>query len=185
MDLLGRCLAGDAEAWTPWVDATAPVVRRAVVRTLLRHTGRADERDADDLMQEVFLRLVREDCRLLRTYDPARSRLATWLTLVARSTTVDALRRRRLREAPLDERAAAQQAAPAGEPMPALIPTALLSPRQELVLKLLFEDERDVPEVARLLAVDEQTVRSTKHKALMALRRHFGVEPARRGMPRR
>jgi DNA-directed RNA polymerase specialized sigma24 family protein len=29
--------------------------------------------------------------------------------------------------------------------------------------------------VAELLRVDEQTVRSTKHKALSALRKHFGV----------
>jgi RNA polymerase sigma-70 factor (ECF subfamily) len=101
---------------------------------------------------------------------------------VARSTTVDALRRRRLRETPLDERTAAEQAAPSSAPPPAAIPAGLLSARQELVLKLLFDEERDVRDVARLLAVDEQTVRSTKHKALTALRRHFGVEPARRGM---
>jgi RNA polymerase sigma factor (sigma-70 family) len=186
-DLLARCLAGDAAAWTRWVGQTAPVIRRAVVLTLLRHAGRADERDADDLTQDVFLRLVRDDCRLLRTYEPARSRLATWLSLVARSTTVDALRRRRLREAPLDERAAAEQAA-AGEAAPArepaaAIPPGLLSARQELVLKLLYDEERDVREVARLLAIDEQTVRSTKHKALTALRRHFGAPSARRGMP--
>jgi RNA polymerase sigma-70 factor (ECF subfamily) len=183
MDLLARCLAGDAEAWKPWVAETAPLIRRAVVQTLLRHTGRAAEEDADDLTQEVFLRLVRADCRLLRTYDPARSRLGTWLTLVARSATIDALRRRRLRETALEAAAAEARAAPAPEPALGLVPEGLLSARQALVLKLLFDEERDVAEVARLLGVDEQTVRSTRHKALISLRRHFGVPRANKGMP--
>jgi RNA polymerase sigma-70 factor (ECF subfamily) len=182
MERLKRCLAGDARAWREWVGETAPVIRRAVVQTLLRHTGRADDADADELTQDVYLRLVRADCRLLRSFDPERSRLATWLTLVARSTVVDALRRRRLRPVPLDARAfdvAAPAPPPAAEPV---VPPGLLTPRQELVLRLLFDEEREVAEVARLLDVDEQTVRSTKHKALTALRRHLGVEKARRGM---
>jgi RNA polymerase sigma-70 factor (ECF subfamily) len=182
MDRLERCLAGDARAWREWVAETAPVIRRAVVHTLLRHTGRVDEGDADDLTQDVFLRLVRDDCRVLRSFDPARSRLHTWLTLVARSATVDALRRRRLRPVALDARThdvAAPAAAPAGA---VAVPPGLLTPRQELVLRLLFDEERDVAEVARLLGVDAQTVRSTKHKALAALRRHFGVNDPRRGM---
>jgi RNA polymerase sigma-70 factor (ECF subfamily) len=181
MDLLGRCLAGDAEAWKEWVAQTAPVIRRAVVQILLRHTGRADDGDADELTQDVFLRLVRDDCRRLRSFDPNRARLGTWLTLVARSTVVDALRRRRLRPVPFDERAfqvPSREAPPAPGPP---FPPGLLTARQELVLRLLFDEERAVSEVARLLDVDEQTVRSTKHKALTTLRRHLGVEK-KRGM---
>jgi RNA polymerase sigma-70 factor (ECF subfamily) len=181
MDLLERCLAGDAAAWEPWIADTAPVIRRAVVHTLLRHAGHAEETDVEDLTQDVFLRLVRDDCRLLRSFDAARARLGTWLTLVARSTTVDALRRRRLRPVPLDERAH-ERPAPAPPPPGPVVPGGVLTARQELVLRLLFDEEREVAEVARLLAVDEQTVRSTKHKALAALRRHFGVARARRGM---
>ena len=36
--------------------------------------------------------------------------------------------------------------------------------------------ERDVAEVAQLLKIDAQTVRSTHHKALLRLREHFGGE---------
>lgn len=152
------------------------------MQTLLRHTGSAPAEDVADATQEVFLRLVRDDRRLLRSYDPGRAGLGTWLTLVARSTAIDLLRRRRLRLVPLDEQAAA-----AAGPEPALaapleVPAGLLTPRQELVLSLLFGQELEVREVARLLRVDEQTVRSTKHKALSALRRHFGAEPRRKGM---
>ena len=184
MDLLRRCLAGEAEAWERWVAEVAPLIQRAVVRTLLRHAGSASEDEAGDLTQEVFLRLVRDDCRLLRSYDPGRSALSTWLTLVARSTAIDGLRRRRLRLTSLDERAVEAPAVEAPAPAALAVPAGLLSPRQELVLKLLFEDEREVREVARLLGVDEQTVRSTKHKALTRLREHLEAGGGPGGPPR-
>jgi DNA-directed RNA polymerase specialized sigma24 family protein len=41
------------------------------------------------------------------------------------------------------------------------------------VLRLLFDEQKSVAEAARFLGVDEQTVRSAKHKALSRLREHF------------
>ena len=56
------------------------------------------------------------------------------------------------------------------------IPQGLLTDRQILILKCLYDEERDVAEVAQLLKIDAQTVRSTHHKALLRLRAHFGEE---------
>jgi DNA-directed RNA polymerase specialized sigma subunit len=53
------------------------------------------------------------------------------------------------------------------------LPRQVLTGRQRLVLHLLFDRGMDVPGVAKLLAVEEQTVRSAKHKAIVRLRRHF------------
>lgn len=53
------------------------------------------------------------------------------------------------------------------------IPLHILTARQRLVLTLLYDDEKSVAEVASILDVNEQTVRSTKHKALERLRSHF------------
>ena len=52
------------------------------------------------------------------------------------------------------------------------IPAGLLTERQTLILKCLYDEERDVAEVAQLLKIDAQTVRSTHHKALLRLRAH-------------
>ena len=41
-----------------------------------------------DAAQDVFVRLCAGDFRLLKTYDPARASLATWLAVVARSAAV-------------------------------------------------------------------------------------------------
>ena len=66
--------------------------------------------------------------RLLRTFDPLRASLRTWLAVIARSTALDALRRRPAREVKVaedwllqfpaaEEAPAAVEAAPAEEPM--------------------------------------------------------------------
>ncbi len=56
------------------------------------------------------------------------------------------------------------------------IPLQLLTGRQKLVLSLLFEDGMTIAEAAELVGVTDQTIRSTKHKALERLRKHFSVE---------
>jgi RNA polymerase sigma-70 factor (ECF subfamily) len=152
------------------------VIYAAVVRTLQAHNPRSAGQDARDVTQEVFLRLIRNDYRLLRQYDPARSSLVTWLTVVAHSMALDHLRRRRLAEEPIEghqHRLAAPAEPPASGPPTAPVPEGLLSPRQKLVLHLLFDEEMSVSQVAEALGVEEQTVRSTKHKAIEQLRKHL------------
>ena len=53
------------------------------------------------------------------------------------------------------------------------IPQGLLTERQTLILKYLYDEEREVADIARLLKVDPQTIRSTQHKALLRLRAYF------------
>ncbi len=118
------------------------------------------------------MRLLKDDFRLLRTFDANRASLVTWLTLVSRSVAIDQLRMSRRPTAPLDDfDSVAQEQAPAA-PAPQ-IPLHLLTHRQRVVLTLLFDDQRSVTEAARILDIDEQTVRSTKHKGLSRLRQYF------------
>ncbi len=180
--LLARCLAGEADGWSDFVAASARLVR-AAVRAVLGH-GRPGL-EPDDVVQDVYVRLVRDDLALLRRFDPERARLSTWITLVARSVAIDALRRRRLDTVALGEAAdglAAPEADGADDPEAAFlgpdVPLHLLSERQRLVVRLMFEDGRTVAQIAAVLGVDEQTVRSTKHKALVRLRAHYGAPPA-------
>lgn len=172
---LQRCIRGEKRAWDAFVGRVAPIVHAAVRRTLRRHHAAADS--ADDVVQEVFLRLIRNDLHLLRTFDPARASLATWLTLVARSTTIDHLRRTRPPAVPIEQ---AREAAVPAPPTPSEgatrelgVPDDLLPPRQRLVVHLLFDRGLSVDEAGELMGVSPQTVRSTKHKALERLREFF------------
>jgi len=174
-EVVARLVRGDKEAWDAFVERFSPVIYAAVSRTLRgRPQGEAEIRD---LTQDVFLRLCKDDYRLLSRYEPKRSTLVTWLTVVATSTTLDALRRKRGQTVALDDMPEEAAAVDPVLPAPRLrIPKGLLSPRQALVLQLVFERDMDVAEVATLLAVNPQTVRSTQHKALVKLRKYFGEE---------
>ena len=133
--------------------------------------------DIEDLTQEVFVRLCKDDFRLLRTYDSTRAALSTWLTIVARSTARDALRRRRADSVPIEAVPEAQLAVDPVEPVRKLkLPEALLSPRQREILAMLYDREMDVAEIARALGIDPQTVRSAHHKAMIKLRAHFKAD---------
>ena len=107
-------------------------------------------------------------------FDPERASLSTWLTIVARSTARDGLRRRRAETVPLDSVPEAQLAIDPFMPVEKLkLPEALLSPRQREILAMLYDREMDVAEIARALGIDPQTVRSAHHKAMVKLRAHF------------
>ena len=135
--------------------------------------------DIDDLVQNVYVKLLQHDRRLLRRFDPSRAALSTWITLVARSTTIDTLRRRRL---PTVSAEAALQVPTEDVPPEvresavASLPTGLLTDRQTTILRLLYDDDLDVADVARVLGVEAQTIRSARHKAMERLRRHFSTE---------
>ncbi len=149
-----------------------PVVNAAVAKCLQRHGAR--EIAVEDVVQDVFLRLVRDDFRVLRTFDPTRAALTTWLTVVAHRCAVDACRRRRPAGEGLPVDLAAAPVAPPDEPLP----LDDLPPRQRLVIELLFARGLDVDEAAALLGIEAQTVRSLKHKALSRLRERLGGDEA-------
>ena len=158
---------GEKGAWDGFVRRYAGLILSAV-RVTARHGV-----DVEDIVQEVFTRLCKNDFRLLKTYDPARAGLSTWLTIVARSTARDMQRRRQPPMTPLDS-VPESLLSVTSEPREKLrLPDALLSPRQKLVLTLLYEREMEVPEIAAALGIDPQTVRSTHHKAMLKLREHF------------
>ena len=162
-------LHGDPEAWEEFVRRYGGLIVAAV-------RGLAPG-EIDDLTQDVFVRLCKDDFRLLRSYDPARASLSTWLTIVARSTARDALRRRRAEAVPIESVPEARLAIEPVEPAIRLkLPEALLSPRQREILAMLYDREMDVAEIARALGIDAQTVRSTHHKAMIKLRAYFKAD---------
>jgi RNA polymerase sigma factor (sigma-70 family) len=161
-------LRGEKAAWDAFVRRYGGLVV-AAVRGIA-----AGQSEIEDLTQEVFVRLCKGDFRLLRSFDPVRASLSTWLTIVARSTARDGLRRRRAEAVPLEAVPEAQLAIDPVEPVEKLkLPEALLSPRQREILAMLYDREMDVAEIAGALGIDPQTVRSAHHKAMVKLRAHF------------
>jgi RNA polymerase sigma factor (sigma-70 family) len=170
-DPIAALLIGDKAAWEAFVRRYAALIV-AAVRGVAPTSG-----DIEDLTQEVFVRLCKDDFRLLRTYDRTRASISTWITIVARSTARDAMRRRRPTSVPIEAVPEAFLKVDAVEPSPKLkLPETLLSPRQREILGMLYDGEMDVAEIAAVLHIDPQTVRSAHHKAMLKLRAYFKAE---------
>ena len=182
---LSAHLGGDPDAF---MSEASALVTASVRRTLgmERHasgpvSSRHRHLEVDDAVQETFARLFANDARLLRTFDPSRASMSTFLTLVARSVTLDLVRRRRHIMVTLDDAGSTAAGAVRDEDpidaaersAPIQVPSSLLTGRQLLVLRLLFDEGRPVDQVAAMLNVDAQTIRSTKHKAIERLREYM------------
>ena len=92
-EALGRlvrlCRTGDPQAWQQLVVSQ----HRRIYAICYRFTGSAT--DAEDLTQEVFLKLYRN----LASFDVERGSFQTWITTLARNLLVDHFRRTRLERA--------------------------------------------------------------------------------------
>jgi RNA polymerase sigma-70 factor (ECF subfamily) len=81
--LIRRCIAGDAAAWEEIVQR----YHRRIYNICYRFAGSSD--DAQDLTQEVFIRMY----RTLNTYDVERAAFMTWVTTMTRNLLVDHFRK--------------------------------------------------------------------------------------------
>lgn len=91
--LLRAMCNGDDRAERIFVQRYSAVVRWAVRSVLRSHGVAASREDMDDLVGEVWVCLLEEHRRRLRLYDPARrTKLSTWIGMLARNKTIDVLR---------------------------------------------------------------------------------------------
>jgi RNA polymerase sigma factor (sigma-70 family) len=172
--LVATLISGDSAAWADFVDRFSSAIFGAVVNTLRKSGFNVD--DSTDVAQDVFVRLCKDDFRLLRQFDPKRAGLKTWLGVISASATIDFLRKQRGNNTPIEDLPEEIASVAPVTHDPVRIPEGLLSDRQGLVLHLLYDKDMDAAEVAGLLGIDSQTVRSTHHKALVKLRKYFAEE---------
>ena len=180
--LVRRCIAGDAVAWEEIVQR----YHRRIYNICYRFTGSGT--DADDLTQEVFIKMY----RTLNTYDAERGAFMTWVTTVTRNLLVDHFRKSRQERLTdsLDTPASEQEdAMPLSERIPDRGPApdskvesretgeavhqALqkLSPdlREAVILRDL--QDMDYREIATVLRVPEGTVKSRINRGRAELAR--------------
>ena len=169
--LVRRCIAGDQQAWQQLVVSQ----HRRIYAICYRFTGSAS--DAEDLTQDVFLKLYRN----LESFDTQKGSFQTWITTLARNLLVDHFRRTRLDRASdsldasltdeddgpsmadrLADTRPSQEAHTAGLELKAKIQHALaqLSPelREAVVLRDL--EDMDYKDIAQVLRIPEGTVKS-------------------------
>lgn len=181
--LVRSCMAGDAAAW----EEIVRLYNRRIYNICYRFTGSGD--DADDLTQEVFIKMYRS----LGSYDVERGSFTTWISTLARNLLVDHYRRTRLERASdsidaalggedeegptlsdrLEDTAPTPDARFQSREVQAQVHTALqkLSPdlREAVILRDL--QDMDYKEIAQVLKVPEGTVKSRINRGRTELAR--------------
>jgi RNA polymerase sigma-70 factor (ECF subfamily) len=178
--LIGRIASGDRLAMQVLFARHHVRVFRFVLR-LVR-----DESTAEDLISEVFLDVWRQANRF-----EGRSAVSTWLLAIARFKALSALRRRPDEE--LDEEAAEAIEDTSDDPHAALekkdksavIRKCLekLSAEHREIIDLVYYHEKSVEEVAEIVGIPENTVKTRMfyaRKRLAELLKAAGID---RGWP--
>lgn len=175
-DLVELAKDGDDNALQRLVERHLP----SIYNFSMRYTGSAD--DAQDATQETFLKAWRN----LERFNPSRA-FRPWLFAIARNAATDIMRKRRhipfssfdtdentnvLTETladkePLPEEVF-EQAASAAQLRGVL---EKLKPRDQLILNMHYEEGLSFEEIARILKMPPNTVRSLHRRALISLRK--------------
>jgi RNA polymerase sigma-70 factor (ECF subfamily) len=180
--LVRRCVAGDAAAWEEIVQR----YNRRIYNICYRFAGSPD--DAQDLTQEVFIRMY----RTLNSYDVERGAFMTWVTTLTRNLLVDHFRKTKqdrmtdsLDANPSDH----EDAMPLGDRIPDQGPApdsgvqsrearetvhlALQKLSPELREAVILRDlqDMDYKEIATVLKVPEGTVKSRINRGRAELAR--------------
>jgi RNA polymerase sigma-70 factor (ECF subfamily) len=180
--LVRRCVAGDPAAWEEIVQR----YHRRIYNICYRFAGSAS--DAQDLTQEVFIRMY----RTLASYDVSKGAFTTWLTTMTRNLLVDHFRKtkqERMTDSLDGANSEHEDAMPLGERIPDEGPApdsgvqsretreavhlalGKLSPelREAVILRDL--QDMDYREIAQVLKVPEGTVKSRINRGRAELAR--------------
>ena len=180
--LVRRCVSGDAAAWEELVR----LQHRRIYNVCYRFTGSSE--DAEDLTQEVFIRMY----RTLSSYEPGKGSFVTWMTTLARNLLVDHFRRSRQDRvtdsldaslSPDEDSATMADLLASAAPGPehhiqsqerqAMVHAALQKLSPELREAVILRDLQDLDyrDIAQVLRVPEGTVKSRINRGRTELAR--------------
>lgn len=174
--LVDQCIDADKLSCRILFDGYINLVFNAASNTIAKHGTSSNRHDIEDICQTVFLNLFRDDCKILKRYDSTKAAFSTWLTIVTRNVAIDFLRKKKSHVVTMNDVIETIHCPRSIETTTIDIPGQVISPRQHLVLRMMYDDGLDVAEVAYFLGVKRQTIRSLHHRALKKLRAHYGVK---------
>ena len=138
-ELIQRMAHGDARALAHLYDRTSPTIF-GLVRRIVGETGEAEE-----VAQEVYTQVWRS----AKSFDPARGAALAWITMIARSRSLDRLRSRASYAGTIDQLSSLATEPPADEIRHAE-EEASLAERRELVNQALSVLPEEQLEAIRL-----------------------------------
>ncbi|MFP4380565.1 MAG: RNA polymerase sigma factor [Candidatus Sumerlaeia bacterium] len=164
----------DEQAWDAFVDWSAGLFHHIIMRIQASESVSLNNDERDDVLQEIYARLYKDDCHLLRQFDPGRASFKTWLALVARSTALNYVRSNMpeilsIHDVPEEE-------LPKQPPIRKefVLPEGVLSAKEARIIRMRYEEGHSFDEIADLMQISRQTVYNSKSNAVKKLRVHYG-----------
>jgi len=151
-----------------------PAYRRRVIG--LAYSVLRDRAAAEDLAQEVFVKLW----QALPRYD-GRARLSTWIYAITRNAAISALRGRRravsMSDPAVFDEVERREVAPEANPDEGALWRVVdtLPDKQRQAIVLYYQDERAVEEVADMMGLPVNTVKTHLHRARATLAAALGA----------
>ena len=135
---------------------------------------------AEDVAQEVFVKLW----QALPRYD-GRAQLSTWIYAITRNAAISAMRKRRrtlsMSDPAVQDEVESRGVVPVAEPEDAALWRSVeaLPDKQRQAITLYYQEQRQVEEVAAMMGLPVNTVKTHLHRArasLAAALRSAGLE---------
>lgn len=175
--LLTGCLKGEKAAWDAFVLQYSSLVYHTIRKTLSLYHAEARQQVIEDLFQEFFLSILKDDLKKLRQFRGDRGcSLVSWLRVVAGRLTIDHLRTRGLSTAEVPESLESNEP----DPPAALInreeekllseAVQTLSPRERLFIELSYRRGLPPEGIAAILKVSVSAVYTQKSRIIAKLR---------------
>lgn len=175
-EYLDGLIKGDAIAWHRFIEEYAPFVHSIVRRTLSeKASGGWTSDDREDLVQDVFLRLIKDDFRLIRQFKPERAGFSTWLALITRCTVLNFIvtAKRRISQSYPDFPTVTNATFDVHESLFQEIPGRILARHERQLLTMFFVDGLSAEDISKALGICIQTVYNRKCRIISKLRTFF------------
>ena len=175
--LIAGCLRSEKAAWDSFVLQYSNLVYHTIKKTLNLHHAEPRADLVEDLYQEFFLSLLRNDYKKLRQFRGAHGcSLASWLRLLTARLTIDFLRK----QAPTSGEVAGAMSRHIPDPAEPLLneqqesllnqAIQTLSPRDRILLDLCYRQALASEQIAALLKTSVNAVYAQKSRVLEKIR---------------
>ena len=175
--LLLRCFEGDKASWDRFVQDYAGLIYHTIKKTLALHRGSTPADSAEDIFQDTFLSLVKDEFAQLRRFRGDNGcTLASWLRMIAARRTIDHLRKSNQPANPLEESVldglADESENEGSDEQLQLLASVLpeLQPGERIIIDLFFRQNLSAPDVASILHLSIGAVYTQKSRILAKLR---------------
>ena len=175
--LIASCLRSEKPAWDSFVLQYSNLVYHTIKKTLNLHHAEPRADLVEDLYQESFISLLRNDYKKLRQFRGAHGcSLASWLRIVTTRSTIDYVRKRALPSGEVAGATSRHSPDPAepfiNKQQERLLNEAIqsLSPRDRILLDLCYRQALGSEQIAFLLKTSVNAIYTQKSRVLEKIR---------------